>query len=296
MTLIPPGFSFVKQYATGKANKVVLASKGSALYVLKFFKSERKFKATTELNIYSLLANSNVNVPKVYDLIENNDEICLILEFLQGPSLRQLVEDNSITDNTVTKITELKVALSKITLPGYGYIDLANNALQGMSPSWKEFIIRSTCNDSAKKLATAGTVSTEFYNRCAEYIKKYEHEFDNEPGDNFNHGDFNPGNILFVNDKAFIIDIELAVIGSVLYDFAWMFNHLYETNEEQEYLLIYKRILQEFCNMDSFELSSTQLNVLQIAIGLRSLQYWVTRDTIRFKKIIENTERLLNEP
>ncbi len=294
MILESYGYKILDIFPTGKANRVYLATYDGDYRVVKQYSGERKFKAKTEFHLYRYLQELGINTPKVYDMFSAEDNSYLALEYIKGESLNDLIENNRLNSYHIKQISKLKKQLSEIILPGSGYIDVVNNSLQGMSTSWEEFLTRATCNDNARALIDNGRVDATLYERCAGFITKYKAEIATDCNV-VNHGDLNPGNVIFVGPKAYIIDLELSVLGSPYYDFAWVFNHFTELHRDKKTVQIYNDILTSFNVGGAFRFTPHTLPILQIAISLRSLMYWSTRDRIRFEAIIENVTKILGE-
>ena len=289
------GYTTLEKFPTGKANEVYLAKYAKELRVIKKFSGERAFKAYTEFHVYEYLQQHNVNTPQVYDILENGDNIYLILEYLKGVSLNELIITNKITDSHISKIADLKKQLSEIQLPGFGYINVVNDSLKGMSGSWEEFSIRSTCNEQAKLLMESNKVGRDLYRNCELFINEHIGDFGKNMYYGLNHGDFNPGNIIFVENKVYIIDMELAVIGSPFYDFAWVFNHFIELNQNKNFAEVYSKILINFITISKAEFNPYIITLIQIVISLRSLMYWSVRDSTRFNAILANVNNILRD-
>lgn len=289
------GYTNLEKFPSGKANEVYLARYNEELRVIKKYSGERTFKAYTEFHLYKYLQQLNINSPKVYDVLEDRDNTYLILEYLKGVSLNELITTNKVTDSHINKIVDLKKHLSEISLPGYGYINLVNDSLKGMSGSWEEFLIRSTCNEHAKLLVESNKVDRDLYKDCEVFINKHIGEFGESSCRSINHGDFNPGNIMFVGDEVYAIDLELAVVGSPFYDFAWIFNHFIELNQTEKYAKTYSKVLDKFNKSSKAAFTPYTIPLIQIVVSLRSLMYWSVRDTTRFNTILVNINNLLGD-
>ena len=77
--------------------------------------SLRKSRSKSEFKILNLLYNNNINVPKPYEIITNNNEISFIFEFIDGKTLKD--ELNKKQDkNLIFKAFELIIKIHNLDI------------------------------------------------------------------------------------------------------------------------------------------------------------------------------------
>lgn len=240
----------IKSFENANCNTVYLLEDNTNKYVLKIAtKSIRISELKKEYNIINNIDKS-INVPKVYKYFEDKDYAYILMEYIDGISLENLLKEKDNKDIILFELGKLLKNINSINIPdkepGEYYLNKQlekayNNMQKGLLDK-EEFLINKVQVDQTKLLKT-----------LKENIPK-------DINISFLHGDFRPKNIIYSNNKYYIIDFGLSHIGDYYYDLAIFFYYL-NKGERHDFLLGYGINDIDENKLQYYEYLSKYLNV-----------------------------------
>lgn len=165
-------------------------------YVLKLLKPTFDDLCEKEYKNYTLLRNSDLLIPKCYDMIEINGRKGLVLDYIQGENFTTYIKKNPVKFNSMLyKFTNTFLEIIGLDLD----VKIENNER----------------NDSyINKLRKAHKIRPEITNYLIDKLQN--DNFDNI----FIHGDYNPLNVIIRDEKIFIIDFATSTFSDLEQDLA----------------------------------------------------------------------------
>lgn len=239
-----------KSFENANCNTVYLLEDNTNKYVLKVAKnSSRISELKKEYSIINSI-DQTINVPKVYKYFEDKDYSYILMEYIDGISLENLLKEKHNKNNVLYELGKLLKDINSINIPdkesGEYYLNKQleksyNNMQEGLLDK-EEFLINKVQVDQTKLLKTLKENIPKDINIC------------------FLHGDFRPKNIIYSNNKYYIIDFGLSHIGDYYYDLAIFFYYL-NKEERHEFLLGYGINDIDENKLQYYEYLSKYLNV-----------------------------------
>ncbi len=211
------------------------------------------FNRITELKKeYDIISNIKdyINVPKIYKYIEKENYSYILMEYIDGTNLVDLLKEDKdkrqiifdlgkllkrINDFKINDKKEPKSYLN--TELDNAYNNMLNNLLDKT-----EFVING--NEIDPK----------------ELLNKLRDSKPNDINVNFLHGDFRPKNIIYKNDKYYVIDFGLSHIGDFYFDLAIIL-YYFNVEERKMFLDGYGLVNINKSKLEYYDYLSKYLNV-----------------------------------
>lgn len=151
-------------------------------------------KIRYEYSLYSQLATSNINVPRVFELLEINGAPTIIMDRINGISMMDQIKENPFLAREKAR------ELAKL------HLQLINTSISGDITNTKEKA--KYCIEKSEQ------IEPETKRKILEILAVLPN------GNSLCHGDFHPGNIICQGRKRFIIDWSAASKGDYHADIA----------------------------------------------------------------------------
>ncbi|MFA5602935.1 MAG: phosphotransferase [Bacilli bacterium] len=200
----------INKLDNANCNLVYLLEIDNNKYVLKIaLNSNRKNELKKEYEIMNNI-KGYINVPKMYKYIEKEDYSYILMGYIDGINLIDLLKEDKNKEQIIFDLGKLLKRINNFKIddtkePLY-YLNIElDNAYNNMSNNLldkEEFVINDKEIDSKKLL------------------NKLKYNIPNNINTNFLHGDFRPKNIIYKNNKYYVIDFGLSHIGDFYYDLA----------------------------------------------------------------------------
>ena len=239
-----------KKFENAKCNEVYLLDDNSNKYVLKIANNYNRINELAKE--YRILEDikKKIDVPKVYKYFESKGYAYMLMEYIDGIRLDVLLKENKNKNSIMFDLGKLLKKINSINIieknTGNYYLNKqlkkAENNLKEKLLDKEEFIINEEKIDEQ------------------ELLTKLNKEKPNNIKGDFLHGDFRPKNIVFSNNKYYVLDFGLSHIGDCYYDISIIFYYFneaekksflkgYGINKFDEYKLHYYENLSKYLNV-----------------------------------------------
>ncbi|HOP65635.1 MAG TPA: phosphotransferase [Bacilli bacterium] len=238
-----------KKFENSNCNDVYLLENTSK-YVLKIASNSNRINELKEEYEVLETIKDKIDVPKVYKYFDNQEYSYILMEYIDGISLDVLLKENKNQGSIMFDLGKLLKKINSIEIiekeTGEYYLnkqlEKAESNLKANLLDDEEFIINGKKLDKEELLIELKTKKP------------------NNINSSFLHGDFRPKNIIFSNNKYYILDFGLSHIGDCYYDISIFFYYLneierkeflkgYGINNIDEYKFHYYENLSKFLNV-----------------------------------------------